>query len=91
MQKQDNGDIFEGYKIGLDDLISNKPEEKAPLYLEPAATIEVDACGLQCPGPIMKVKTQMEKIRPGDRLFIKASDPGFYKDIQSWARVTGHG
>lgn len=89
MQKQDNGDIFEGYKVGLDDLISTQKQQN-PLPLDSSHFLEVDACGLQCPGPIMKVKTQVEKIQNGQKLLVKASDAGFYKDIQSWARVTGH-
>lgn len=89
IQKQDNGDIYEGYKIGLDDLIHNKPNE-TPLFLEKNKPIQVNACGLQCPGPIMKAKMEIEKIKIGEKLHILASDPGFYQDIQSWTRVTGH-
>jgi peroxiredoxin family protein/rhodanese-related sulfurtransferase/TusA-related sulfurtransferase len=88
IQKQDNGDIYEGYKIGLDDLIHNKPESKS--LTVSGKVIEINACGLQCPGPIMKAKTEIDKILTGEKLYIKASDPGFYKDIQSWARVTGN-
>lgn len=85
IQKQENGDIFEGYKIGLDDLIQRKTLEQSV-----NKALEVNACGLQCPGPIMKTKNEMERIQIGEQLKIKATDPGFYKDIQSWARVTGN-
>lgn len=54
------------------------------------AVLEVDACGLQCPGPIMKLKSEIEKIRPGERLLQKASDPGFARDVKSWCNMTGH-
>jgi len=50
----------------------------------------VDACGLQCPGPIMKVYQTMETMKPGEVLEVKASDPGFMKDIQTWANKTGN-
>ncbi len=50
----------------------------------------VDACGLQCPGPIMKVYQAMETMKPGEVLEVKASDPGFMKDIQTWANKTGN-
>jgi NADPH-dependent 2,4-dienoyl-CoA reductase/sulfur reductase-like enzyme/peroxiredoxin family protein/TusA-related sulfurtransferase/rhodanese-related sulfurtransferase len=53
-------------------------------------TIELDACGLQCPGPILKTREKMEHIKEGDALTIKASDPGFKKDIKVWAEKTGN-
>ena len=30
-------------------------------------TIEVDACGLQCPGPILKLKSEVANLKPGER------------------------
>ncbi|WML44805.1 CoA-disulfide reductase [Neobacillus sp. PS3-40] len=56
----------------------------------PTETILVDACGLQCPGPIMKVYQTMDKMNSGDVLEVHATDPGFTKDIQSWANNTGN-
>ena len=53
-------------------------------------TKELDATGLSCPGPLMKVKTIMDEIKTGDILKIKASDPGFYRDIQSWSGKTNN-
>lgn len=41
---------------------------------------------MSCPGPLMKLKDGMDQINPGEILHIKASDPGFYADIQAWAR-----
>lgn len=52
--------------------------------------ISVDACGLQCPGPILKLKAEIDKVNYGDIIEIKASDPGFYNDIMAWARTTGN-
>ncbi len=52
--------------------------------------IEVDACGLQCPGPIMRLKQEMDRLQPGGRLAIKSSDPGFARDAPSWANMTGN-
>jgi CoA-disulfide reductase len=62
-------------------------ESKNP---EPSETILVDACGLQCPGPIMKVYQTMDGMYSGDVLEVHATDPGFTKDIQSWANKTGN-
>ncbi len=52
--------------------------------------VEVDARGLQCPGPIMRLKEEVEKLKPGERLVQMASDPGFFKDVESWCNVTGN-
>jgi peroxiredoxin family protein/TusA-related sulfurtransferase len=52
--------------------------------------IEVNACGLQCPGPVMRLKQEMDELAPGEAVAITASDPGFYSDAPSWARATGN-
>lgn len=52
-------------------------------------TIEVDACGLMCPGPIMKLKQNYGQMEVGSRLVIKATDPAFGKDVSSWCQMVG--
>lgn len=53
--------------------------------------IEVlDCCGLQCPGPIMKVNELISKLNEGDVLKVSATDMGFVADIDSWCRCTGN-
>ena len=52
--------------------------------------LKVDACGLQCPGPILKLKKSMEGINPGERLEIRATDAGFPRDAEAWCKTTGH-
>lgn len=49
-----------------------------------------DLCGLSCPGPLVKVKENMDKIGDGEVFKAKASDPGFYNDIQAWAKSTNN-
>lgn len=53
-------------------------------------TVELDACGLCCPGPLMQVKAKIDTLNTGDVLKVKASDPGFYEDIKSWCGNTGN-
>lgn len=53
-------------------------------------TVKVDACGLQCPGPILKLKKSMEELKAGEKLEIKATDAGFPRDAESWCRTTGN-
>ena len=46
-------------------------------------TIKIDACGLQCPGPIMKLKKSIEDINIGERLEVISTDPAFRRDSQA--------
>ncbi len=50
----------------------------------------IDLCGLSCPGPLVKVKENMDKIGDGEVFKAKASDHGFYNDIQAWAKSTNN-
>lgn len=54
------------------------------------ATLLVDACGLQCPGPIMKLKAAMGEIQEGETVQIKATEQGFVTDIPLWCNSTGN-
>ncbi len=38
---------------------------------------KLNACGLQCPGPIMQVKNRLDEMERGDILEVRATDPGF--------------
>lgn len=50
--------------------------------------IRIDACGLQCPGPIRRVFEEMQKLENGQIMEVQATDPGFNKDIVSWCKNT---
>ncbi len=65
-------------------------EEQAAESAAPAAAVRLDCCGMQCPGPIMKVFESVKGMREGDVLEVSASDPGFVKDIGAWCRRTGN-
>ena len=49
---------------------------------------ELDASGLSCPGPLMKLKDKMEELAPGEILKVSASDPGFFTDVAAWSTST---
>ena len=53
-------------------------------------TVKVDACGLQCPGPIMRIKQEVDAISEGERVEIVSTDAGFSRDVQSWCSTTGN-
>ena len=53
-------------------------------------TLKINACGLQCPGPIMQVKKAMDSIAVGERVEIVATDAGFARDASAWCDTTGN-
>ena len=55
-----------------------------------AKTVRVDACGLQCPGPILKMKKTMDTLVSGERVEITSTDPGFPRDAAAWCSSTGN-
>lgn len=48
----------------------------------------LDLSGLSCPGPLVKIKENIDKLQENEQLKVKVSDPGFYNDIQAWSKVT---
>ena len=50
----------------------------------------LDCCGLQCPGPIMKVNETLNEMENNEILKVSASDMGFLKDVASWCDKTGN-
>lgn len=53
-------------------------------------TIDIDACGLQCPGPIMRVAQALKTAVEGDILSVTATDPSFSEDVGAWCSRTGN-
>lgn len=53
-------------------------------------TINIDACGLQCPGPIVKLSTALKDAKEGDIIEISTTDPAFAGDIEGFCRRTGN-
>lgn len=84
--RQSNFDIFENVKIDSREEIKEIP----PM---PSASIHeftVDACGLQCPGPVLKLYNKIKEINEGDIVNVQATDYGFATDVESWAKSTGN-
>jgi NADPH-dependent 2,4-dienoyl-CoA reductase/sulfur reductase-like enzyme/peroxiredoxin family protein/rhodanese-related sulfurtransferase/TusA-related sulfurtransferase len=51
---------------------------------------DLDCSGLQCPGPILKIKETVDGMNAGDELVVRVSDPGFASDATAWCRRNGH-
>ncbi|MDR2123014.1 MAG: FAD-dependent oxidoreductase [Flavobacteriaceae bacterium] len=67
--------------------ISCTPEKAENITGENLITI--DACGLQCPGPILKLKKNYDELAVGQQLMIKSTDLSFEKDVQAWSNSAG--
>lgn len=52
--------------------------------------VRIDACGIQCPGPILRLKQAIGTLAPGDRLEVAATDAAFPRDAEAWCHTTGH-
>ena len=51
--------------------------------------VEIDAKGLYCPMPIVKLKKATKTMTEGQVVKIVATDPGSKRDIPAWANKTG--
>ncbi len=50
----------------------------------------LDARGLLCPLPVIRVQGKIRSMAPGSRLRVLATDPGALHDVPAWCRVHGH-
>lgn len=65
-------------------------KEKTDKKADTGKVTEIDACGMCCPGPLMRAKNTMDLLEPGEIMKIKASDPGFFEDVKAFAKRTGN-
>lgn len=52
--------------------------------------VEVDARGLKCPGPIVKVGDALRAEEEGTRFHVQATEDAFCSDIKVWCERTGN-
>ena len=52
--------------------------------------IKVDAKGLKCPGPIVKVADEMSQLSVGQHIIVEATEEAFTSDIAVWCERTGN-
>ena len=67
-----------------DDVKGDMPEGSSP------ATLVVDACGLQCPGPILRLRDKLSTLNHGECIEIMATDSAFTRDVEAWCCSTGN-
>jgi len=78
-------------------MITRDEERVVPDKLEAASLperkvnkLEINACGLQCPGPIMKLSEAIKKVEKDDIIEITTTDQAFAADVEAWCRRTGN-
>ncbi|MDX9864578.1 MAG: FAD-dependent oxidoreductase [Anaerolineaceae bacterium] len=84
--RQSNFDIFENVSISSREEIQEIP----PLQYVSGDEFAIDACGLQCPGPILKLYNKVKEVKEGDVITVTATDFGFTSDVKAWADRTGN-
>lgn len=74
---EDSGELIppKGVEINLDN---------------PTVKLNVNACGMQCPGPIVELYKALQGMKEGEVVEIRATDPGFKKDVRAWTEKTGN-
>jgi len=51
---------------------------------------ELDACGLNCPLPVLRASKTLAKMDTGRVLRVISTDPGSVKDFEAFAKQTGN-
>jgi len=102
---QSNEDVFDYDELNNTTQTTHAKYEAAAIKYDDAKTyttslgsatssanvkLQLDACGLQCPGPIMTVFNAIKTIDYNDILEVKATDPAFQEDIKTWCKSTGN-
>jgi NADPH-dependent 2,4-dienoyl-CoA reductase/sulfur reductase-like enzyme/peroxiredoxin family protein/TusA-related sulfurtransferase/rhodanese-related sulfurtransferase len=70
-------------------LMNNEPKPQI-IHNAVSKTVRIDACGMQCPGPIMKLSETMKTLDSGETLELSTTDSGFKSDISAWCDSTGN-
>ena len=63
------------------------PSQAPGATIGPPETVKLDATGLACPGPIMRVKNAAQELKSGQILEVSASDSGFLNDLPAFCRA----
>lgn len=52
--------------------------------------VVVDARGLRCPIPVIRLARRAQDLDPGDLVTVWSTDPAAVHDVPAWARMRGH-
>lgn len=85
-----NNKVEEDDSIELDQQIPSATARAAQASQGGGNSIRIDACGLQCPGPLMATYKAVSDANTGDRIEVLATDYGFTKDVEQWCKANCH-
>lgn len=57
---------------------------------DPQAGDVVDARGLRCPVPVIRLARRATGLAPGALVTVWSTDPAAVHDVPAWARMRGH-
>ncbi|ROS05454.1 TusA-related sulfurtransferase [Sinobacterium caligoides] len=52
--------------------------------------LEIDARGLACPMPLLKAKKGLNSIDSGERVKVRSTDAGSWRDFAAFTEQSGH-
>ena len=64
------------------------PNTTAPTTAASKEPLFIDAKGLKCPGPIVKVSDTLKSLKNGQQVFVQATEDAFASDIKVWCQRT---
>lgn len=67
-----------------------KEKESSAVKSEASSPVLIDAKGLKCPGPIVKVADYLRDKPVGETVRVEATEDAFASDIQVWCERTGN-
>ena len=73
---------FEAYNVAGGVKALKEAVKSQPLF--------IDAKGLKCPGPIVKVADTIKNLPVGASVYVEATEDAFYSDIAVWCDRTGN-
>ncbi|MDD5774142.1 MAG: DsrE/DsrF/DrsH-like family protein [bacterium] len=79
-----------GYKTYLNYRDSNSSSRSNKSNGSSSPDKEINACGLQCPGPIIKLKDTLNGMKDGETVKIISTDKGFIMDLPHWCKATNN-
>jgi NADPH-dependent 2,4-dienoyl-CoA reductase/sulfur reductase-like enzyme/peroxiredoxin family protein/TusA-related sulfurtransferase/rhodanese-related sulfurtransferase len=82
-----NGSVTAESPSSSDTTSSTAPSPDMTSSTSPS--VSLDCTGLACPGPIVKVREAVNRLKPGEVLEVTASDGGFKRDLPAFCEANG--
>ena len=55
-----------------------------------ASDIVIDARGLNCPLPVLRLRKRLQELAPGAQVALLTSDPAALRDVPAFCEAQGH-